>query len=367
MVSVNSRAFVVVLSAVVAAGALVALMVASAADGGPETGSPPVDARRDDVPGVSSDRESDPHAEPANACSPLSQTDAREVKGPPQRARIDPSRAWRDARARASSSVAWSAESFAERNASARAIQRHVPDMEFVGQRMYESGGKTRDVVVFRHLRTELEFVLVPGGTFTMGSPEAEIGRYAHETLHPVTVSPFLMARTEVTQAAWKRVFDVVPSRWKGDDLPVERVSNAQAEQYCRRVGLRLPTESEWEFACRAGTRLPWSFGDDASAADAHAWYQGNAGRRTHPVAQKLPNALGLHDIHGNVWEWCSDWHGAYPDELQIDPSGPERGADYIIRGGSWWDDPPNVRSAVRSKYRKPEQNIGFRPVLPLD
>jgi formylglycine-generating enzyme required for sulfatase activity len=205
--------------------------------------------------------------------------------------------------------------------------------------------------------------VLVPGGTFTMGSPEDESGREAHENPHEVTLSPFLISRTEVTQSAWLRVYayaELMPSRWRGPDLPIESITKDAAAKFCQRAGGRLPTEAEWEFACRAGGDGRFWFGDDESDLTRHAWVKANSELRTHPVGLFEPNPFGLFDMHGNVWEWVSDRFHAYPAEPVTDPRGPEAGST-TIRGGSWWDVPKDVRSAKRLAWTAPQHNVGFR------
>ena len=125
----------------------------------------------------------------------------------------------------------------------------------------------------------------------------------------------------------------------------------------------RLPTEAAWEYACRAGTSTLYSFGDDEESLGEYAWHQGNSDRKTHPVGAKKPNYWGLHDMHGNVWEWCADWHGLYASEEVSDPSGPETAANRVIRGGSWADDAECCRSAFRSGNEPQFRDLhrGFR------
>ncbi|MBZ0263184.1 SUMF1/EgtB/PvdO family nonheme iron enzyme [bacterium] len=191
-------------------------------------------------------------------------------------------------------------------------------------------------------------FVDIPTGSFMMGSPSNEKDRDNDETQHRVTISKsFQMMTTEVTQSMWVSVMGSNPSYFKGDNLPVERVSWTDCQEFIKKLnqrdpgkGYRLPTEAEWEYACRAGTTTRFNTGDSDSDLALTGWYSGNSGSKTHPVGQKEPNAWGLYDMHGNVWEWCSDWKGDYPSGSVTDPtgpSGPSSGTYRVLRGGSWW------------------------------
>jgi formylglycine-generating enzyme required for sulfatase activity len=189
--------------------------------------------------------------------------------------------------------------------------------------------------------------VLVQPGTFTMGSPN---GEEDDQPLHRVTISvPFYLGKFEVTQRQWVAVMGSNPSRFQGDDLPVEQVTWADAQEFIKRLnaqtggGWRLPTEAEWEYACRTG-----SDGDYAGQLDAVAWYAENSRGRTHPVGTKIPNAGGLFDMHGNVLEWCQDWHAAYTADDKLDPVRMSGGVCKIVRGGSWNDDAEACRSGYR-------------------
>jgi formylglycine-generating enzyme required for sulfatase activity len=213
-------------------------------------------------------------------------------------------------------------------------------------------------------------FRFVPVGTFTRGSPANESGRYHDETQHQVTLSrAFLVGKYPVTQRLWREVLGANPSSFEnaGDDAPVESVSWTDAQEFlnrfCDQLGVprgtyRLLTEAEWEYACRAGTTGP-TYGP----LDRVAWYSGNSANTTHPVGQKAPNAFGLHDMHGNVWEWCADWYGPYPTSPVTDPVGPGSGADRVYRGGSWYNAAAICRSADRYRdvpgYR--DRHVGFR------
>lgn len=212
-----------------------------------------------------------------------------------------------------------------------------------------------------------MEFVRIPSGMFTMGSPRTEKHRELDESpLTEVTISKrFLLGKYEVTQAQWKALMDTNPSRFKGDQLPVERVSWNLAVTFCERLTEReraagrlpdgyvfaLPTEAQREYACRAGTQTRFHYGDDPDYLHLpqYAWYWTNSGSKTHPVGEKEPNVWGLYDMYGNVWEWCQDVYvNAYPGGSVMDPLGPETGAVRVIRGGGWEDFHRDCRSACR-------------------
>ena len=208
---------------------------------------------------------------------------------------------------------------------------------------------------------TNIEMLLVPGGTFMMGcsTGDAECGS-DERPAHQVTLTnAFYMGKTEVTQAQWLAVMGTTPSYFVGNpNNPVERVSWNMTQGFNTATGLRLPTEAEWEFACRARTTTArYGVLNDVS------WYDGNAGTTTHAVATKLPNALGLYDTLGNVWEWCQDRFGVYPLESVIDPTGPTVGATRLFRGGCWRCFASNSRGSQRYVYPPStvDHDIGFR------
>ena len=213
-----------------------------------------------------------------------------------------------------------------------------------------------------------------PAGTFMMGSPSNEEGRYDNEVQHQVTLSQgFWMGEREVTQGLWQAVMGSNPSYFKGDNLPVEQVSWEDCQKFVKalnerhgQAGMRwaLPTEAQWEYACRAGTMGPFA---GTWWLDDMGWYSGNSGgffsKKTHPVGQKQPNAWGMNDMHGNVWEWCADWFGDYPSGAVTDPTGPASGSRRVNRGGSWYDDARYCRSAYRGNSRPSDSyyDCGFR------
>ena len=209
-----------------------------------------------------------------------------------------------------------------------------------------------------------MELVLMPAGEFMMGSDYAEPDE---RPIHRVVISkPFYLGKYEVTQAQWLEVMGTNPSHFKGDlNRPVERVSWYMVQDFIRRLNgreghskYRLPTEAEWEYAMRAGSTTRYSFGDNESFLEQFAWYNKNDGGKTHPVGQLKPNAWGLYDMHGNVWEWVHDWRGPYLLGTVIDPQGPATGNAKGYRGGGWGYGAGRCRSADRS-YDAPHYVYG--------
>ena len=271
--------------------------------------------------------------------------------------------------------------------------------------------GSDRDPVAtggerFPSIRNEfdMDFVYIAPGDFQMGSPLDEPGRQSNETPHRVRLSHgFYIMTTEVTQGQWMAVMGENPSVFSdcGPNCPVENVSWTDVGRFIARMNnrrktnlehfkqvtpvktdnrltinekppavsslqYRLPTEAQWEYACRAKTTGWFSFEGDIAELDEYAWVQGNSGGRTHPVALKKANPFGLYDLHGNVWEWCRDYAGPYPSKPVVDPKGPARGSFRIARGGSWYYPALEARSANRL-YLLPESksyNVGFRLIL---
>jgi len=214
-----------------------------------------------------------------------------------------------------------------------------------------------------------MEFKLIPAGTFIMGE-----GDQAHEV---TLTKPFKIGVHEVTQAQYEQVMGVNPSHFKGANNPVEKVSWDDAVEFCRKLSelpaekeagnvYRLPTEAEWEYACRAGTTTKYSFGDDDSELVDYAWHSENSDKEPHPVGSKLPNAWGLHDMHGNVWEWCQDWYVDYPSGSVTDPSGATSGSARVFRGGSWGYTAEGCRPANRHRVIPSHRGdgLGFRVSL---
>ena len=230
-----------------------------------------------------------------------------------------------------------------------------------------------------------MKLVRIEAGRFTMGSPDSEKDRSKDEgPQRQVTITaPFYMGATEVTQAQWKAVMNTQPWEGKtyakaGADHAASYISWDDATAFCtalsKKAGrtVRLPTEVEWEYACRAGTTTAYSFGDDASKLGDYAWYDENADKTdekyAHPVGRKKPNAWGLYDMHGNVWEWCADWYAdSYANADARDPKGPATGMARVLRGGSWYYIPQSCRAANRD-WSTPDDrsnHYGFRVVVP--
>jgi formylglycine-generating enzyme required for sulfatase activity len=236
-----------------------------------------------------------------------------------------------------------------------------------------------------------MKLVWIPPGEFMMGSPSSEEGRDDDEgPVHRVKISKgFYMGQTEVTQRQWEAVMRNNPSDFEGSDLPVENVSWDDAVEFCNKLSrkegkkYRLPTEAEWEYACRAGTSSAYNWGDSwqrgvcnaendvGSSEDSNVEIFRRRGLpvdSTVPVGSFQPNAFGLYDMHGNVWEWCNDWYDEdyYSQSPIVDPQGPSSGTYRVLRGGSWFSTPGYCRSAPRLRYSPGYRNSvsGFRVVF---
>ena len=219
-----------------------------------------------------------------------------------------------------------------------------------------------------------MRFVTISPGKFTMGDP---VG-HSDEVPHEVTLTKsFEMGLFEVTQDQYERVMGTNPSKFKGPQNPVNVVSWHDAVEFCRKLSAvpaekaagyvyRLPTEAEWEYACRAGTTTTYCFGDNDAQLGEYAWYGKNSDLKPHPVGEKKPNRWGLYDMHGNVWEWCQDWHNNYPSGAVTDPtsSGSPHGTR-VLRGGDWHPFDPDCRSASRHGHGPGYSSslVGFRVV----
>jgi formylglycine-generating enzyme required for sulfatase activity len=218
-----------------------------------------------------------------------------------------------------------------------------------------------------------LEMVSLPAGKFLMGSSESDDEKPPHQ----VKVNSFAIGKYPITQAQYEAVMGTNPSRFKNNPQnPVEKVSWNDAQAFCQKLSritgktYRLPTEAEWEYACRAGTTTRYYFGDNDNQLGNYAWYDGNSGGKTHPVGQKKPNGWGLYDMSGNVWEWCEDdWHDSYigaPNDGSAWLDNDNRSQSLKCpRGGSWYDYPNDCRSACRGglNRRVNGNNLGFRVV----
>ena len=210
--------------------------------------------------------------------------------------------------------------------------------------------------------------VLVKGGTFKMGSNDGESDE---KPVHTVTVDDFYIGKYEVTQKQWKEIMGSNPSRYKGDNLPVENVSWDDVQKFIKKLNqktgqnYRLPTEAEWEYAARGGsTGSPTKYAGSNNIDDV-AWYSSNSGRKTHAVGTKKANELGIYDMSGNVWEWCSDWYGSYSSGSQNNPQGSSSGTFRVLRGGSWLRGTNFCRVANRIRYNRvlTGSSVGFRIV----
>ena len=244
----------------------------------------------------------------------------------------------------------WLGEKGAQRKTQTERAERARAEALAKGKEFWSREGRDRTVADLG-----ITLVALAPGTFQMGSTN---GDGDERPVTEVTLSRgFWLGKTEVTQAQWQTVMGGNPSFRKGETLPVENVSWDDAMAFCRKLTEReraagrlpegysytLPTEAQWEFACRAGTT-----GDYAGKLDELGWYNGNSGNQSRPVATKQPNAWGLHDMHGNVWEWCLDWHGNYPGGSVTDPTGAASGSYRVYRGGGWGLGAARCRSALR-------------------
>jgi formylglycine-generating enzyme required for sulfatase activity len=238
---------------------------------------------------------------------------------------------------------------------------------------------KTIDIEIFNFpvqediVEKDIELIFIPPGEFTMGTPDNESGRQKDEgPVHKVTIkSPFYIGKFEVTQAQYESIMGTNPSKFKGDDLPVDSITWGEAIEFCRKMSeltghkYRLPTEAEWEYACRASTKTTFFWGNDFD--ESYGWYRKNSGGTSHPVGEKSPNAWGLYDMCGNIEEWCVDWYKkSYKNkEHEIDPQGPSSGTLRVRRGGCWQHSIPCLRSGNRFYFDPDERSnqIGFRIV----
>ncbi len=224
-----------------------------------------------------------------------------------------------------------------------------------------------------------MEFVLIPSGSFMMGAHEFEKGGKDEKPRHKVTISKaFFIGRYEVTQEQWMAVMGSKPSKFQARKKPVEQVSWDDVQEFIRKLNrkegtdrYRLPTEAEWEYAARAGSEDAYCYGDDPDAEQLHkyAWYDKNSGRKTKTVGKLKPNAWGLYDMHGNVWEWCQDLYDSeydseyYANSPSTNPKGPSSGSYRVFRGGSWLNSAWECRSAHRYYYSPDARSYsrGFR------
>lgn len=232
--------------------------------------------------------------------------------------------------------------------------------------------GGTQPGEVREFTKLNIKFCWCPPGTFTMGSPDTSPGHLMNERQFEVTLSKgFWMQQTELTQQQYEELMGTNPSFYNGPPNPVDSPTWNEATEFCRRLSelppekkagnvFRLPTEAEWEYACRAGSTSAFCFGDDEEELGDYAWYHKNSARMTHPVGEKKPNAWGLHDMHGNVMEWCRDFFSDYPRSAVTDPTGPKSGDRHVLRGGSWFHVPLWARSSHREAYTPSTRYVGL-------
>jgi formylglycine-generating enzyme required for sulfatase activity len=272
---------------------------------------------------------------------------------------------------------------------------------ESVADYAKRAGIKDTQITLVLDANVTMKLTLIPAGKFLMGSPktaddgngvelrqelsvllggsDSRIGLADEKPQHEVVINrPFYMGVYTVTQAEYDLVMGNSPSAFKGAQNPVEMVSWDDVAGFCKslsqkaRKTVRLPTEAEWEYACRAGSKTPFYYGDDPNCSRLHeyAWYYVNSDSKVHPVGQKKPNSWGLYDMHGNVWQWCSDWYNEkyYASANKVDPQGPDSGSFRVLRGGWWKGGPLDCRSAVRYGVKPVvrRDDLGFRVAVEL-
>jgi formylglycine-generating enzyme required for sulfatase activity len=238
-----------------------------------------------------------------------------------------------------------------------------------------EKQGKTSSISgVAANTKWEIDMVYVQGGTFTMGctSEQGSACDSDEKPAHQVTLSSYYIGKYEVTQKQWQEITGNNPSYFKGDNLPVEQVSWEDVQDFIRQLNrktgknYRLPTEAEWEYAARGGSKSRSYKYSGSNTADEVAWYSNNSSKKTHPVGTKQSNELGIYDMSGNVWEWCNDRTGAYSSSSQTNPIGATSGSYYVLRGGGWFYIVKGARVSNRYEltpdYRR--SGLGFRLAL---
>ena len=253
--------------------------------------------------------------------------------------------------------------------AEALELAKQLEGLRFLGVTRQTCGELEGETGRFEHEATGLVFRLIPGGSYLMGSPKG-VGRNMEWPQHEVTVEPFWLCETPCTQAAWDRIareHGIEDERSeKGEEFAIEKVSWHDVRTWCEKAGLRLPSEAEWEYACRAGSAEAYCFGESEAELPDYAWFDRNSGR-LHSVGKKKPNAWGLHDMHGNVWEWCEDdWGPHYEGAPAVGwPARQVAGAsERVSRGGCWRYSVSYCRSAYRYRDEPDSRrfDLGFRP-----
>ena len=253
---------------------------------------------------------------------------------------------------------------------AARRQSESAAALEIPGETTVDLGGK---VVV--------KFVLIPAGLCVMGSPATEKGRQSNELQHEVTLTrPFYIGIYKVTQGQYQRVMGENPSTYKGVNFPVAAVSWDAATDFCKKASeithrkIVLPTEAQWEDMCRAGSATAYCFGDDESKLGAYCWDVFNWSGTMHPVGQKKPNAFGVNDVHGLMWEWARGFYGNYDPAKKVDPDDPSTGTLHVARAGTYRSRPPFLRSAIRLGINVKQDakgdgsdRFGFRVMMDVD
>ena len=254
-----------------------------------------------------------------------------------------------------------------EEQAAERKRQEEARQAEERRRREEAERNRNRENITLNVSGVEFKMVWVKGGTFAMGCTSEQGGECDNDErpAHNVTLSSYYIGETEVTQALWQAVMGNNPSNWRGDNLPVDEVSWKKAQEFIEKLNqltgrtFRLPTEAEWEYAARGGSKSRGYKYSGSNSIDAVAWYEDNSGKKTHPVKWKQANELGLYDMSGNVWEWCSDWYGSYSSSSQRDPEGPSTSSHRVLRGGSWGDFAGSCRVLSRG-YTAPNNSYYF-------
>ena len=245
-------------------------------------------------------------------------------------------------------------------------------DAKEAGRRQTETAaalGVPKTVSLDLGRNVKLQLVLIPAGKFVMGSPATEKNRQGNELQHEVTITkPFYIGVYKVTQAQYERIMSKNPSTYKGANFPVAATSWEDATEFCNRVSekthrkVALPTEAQWEDMCRAGTATAYVFGDDESKLGSYCWGVFNWGGVMHPAGQKKPNAFGVYDVHGLMWEWTRGFYGEYDPAKNIDPEDPATGSQHTARAGTYRSRPPFLRSSIRIAATVEEGATGEGP-----
>lgn len=285
------------------------------------------------------------------------------------RARIDGSSVYLEALA---DRLLWNSSSNAVQDLAIEEVQRRLSDaFQFVWTKEYFCAGESHRIATFEHLATGLRLNLVPGGRYQRGTA-SNAAFYNEKSVSTVAIPALLVGQTQVTQQAWDVIGGEDHRYFNNVRLPMEGVSWVDCDNWLTKAadGLRLLSEAEWEYACRAGTMTDFCFGNDQSILAEHCWFNRNSDGKTHFVGEKQPNAFGLHDMHGNLYEWCADW---YVDNYKDVPNNhvpyDTPTSNRVLRGGSWSDDARSCRSTYRygSAPLYHDLYVGFRVARSID